>query len=85
MSSISMVGDLNRLSLHADSSYVILFFYSLIWFTNVRKWTSGYFYTKNVQFENVSFFIKVPDEEKFLLFQNGEINGKSAMLSYWHA
>ena len=23
----------------------------------------------NVQFENVSFFIKVSDEEKFLLFQ----------------
>ena len=25
------------------------------------------------------------DEEKFLLFQYGEINGKSAMLSYWYA
>ena len=51
------------------------------------------FTPKNGQFENVSFFIKVSDEEKFLLFQhdeiNGksaqhdEINGKSAMLSYW--
>ena len=40
---------------------------------------------KNVQFENVSFFIKVSDEEKFLLFQHGEINGKSGMLSYWYA
>ena len=49
------------------------------------KWTGGYFYTNNVQFENVSFFIKVSDEGKFLLFQNGEINGKSAMLSYWYA
>ena len=29
-----------------------------------------------VQFENVSFFMKFPDEEKFLLFQYGEINGK---------
>ena len=44
---ISMVGDLNHLSPHADFSYVILFFYSLIWFTNVRKWTGGYFYTNN--------------------------------------
>ena len=40
------------------------------------------FTPKNVQFENVSFFIKVSDEEKFLFFQHGEINGKSAMLSY---
>ena len=39
------------------------------------------FTSKNVQFENVSFF-KVSDEEKYLLFQHGEINGKSAMLSY---
>ena len=39
----------------------------------------------NVQFENVSFFIKVWDEEKFLLFRYGEINGKPAMLSYWYA
>ena len=29
----------------------------------------GIFTPKNVQFENVSFFIKVSDEEKFLLFQ----------------
>ena len=43
------------------------------------------FTPKNVQFENVSFFIKVSDEEKFFLFQHGEINGKSAMLSYWYA
>ena len=43
------------------------------------------FTPKNVQFENVRFFIKVSDEEKFLLFQHGEINGKSAMLSYWYA
>ena len=39
----------------------------------------------NVQFENVSFFIKVSDEENVLFFQYGEINGKSAMLSYWYA
>ena len=39
----------------------------------------------NVQFENVSFFIKVSDEEKLLLYQKGEINGKSTMLSYCHA
>ena len=31
---------------------------------------------KNVQFENVSFFIKTSNEEKFLLFQHGVINGK---------
>ena len=43
------------------------------------------FAPKNVQFENVSFFIKVSDEEKFLPFQYGETNGKSAMLSYWYA
>ena len=43
------------------------------------------FTPKNGQFERVSFFIKVSDEEKFLLFQHGEINGKSAMLSYWYA
>ena len=39
----------------------------------------------NVQFEIVSFFKKMSNEEKFLLFQHGEINGKSAMLSYWYA
>ena len=43
------------------------------------------FTPKIVQFENVTFFIKVSDEEKFLLFQHGEINGKSVMLSYWYA
>ena len=43
------------------------------------------FTPKSGQFENVSFFIKVSDEEKFLLFQHGEINGKSAMLSYRYA
>ena len=46
MSPISMAGDLTHLSPHADFSYVILFFYSLIWFTDVRKWTGGYCYTK---------------------------------------
>ena len=39
----------------------------------------------NVLFENVSFFLEVTDEEKFLLFKYGEIHGKSAMLSYWYA
>ena len=83
---ISMVGDLNHLSSHADFSYVILFFYSLIWFTDVQKWTGTYFYTNDniVQFENVRFFLKMSAEEKFLLFQYGESNGKSAMLSYWY-
>ena len=42
------------------------------------------FTPKNVQFQNVSFFIKVSDEEKFLLFQHDKINGKSVMLSYWY-
>ena len=42
------------------------------------------FTPSNVQFETVSFFLKVSDEEKFLLFQYGEMNGKSAMLSYWY-
>ena len=31
---------------------------------------------ENVQFEDVSFFIKASDEEKFLLFKHGEIEGK---------
>ena len=43
------------------------------------------FIPTNVQFEKVSYFIKESDEEKFLLFQYCEINGKSAMLSYWYA
>ena len=38
-----------------------------------------------VSFENVRFFLKVSDEEKFLLFQYGEINGKLAMFSYRYA
>ena len=29
--------------------------------------------------------IKESHEEKFLLFQHGEINSKSAMSSYWYA
>ena len=37
---------------------------------------------KNVHFEDVSFFIKASDEEKFLLFQHGEINGKLGMSFY---
>ena len=40
-------------------SNVIMFFYSLIWFTNVRKWAGDYFTPTNVQFEKVNFFIKV--------------------------
>ena len=39
---------------------------------------------KNVQFQNVNFFLKVSDEEKFLLFQHVEINSKSVMLSFWY-
>ena len=42
----------------------------------------GYFYTKNVQFQNVSFFIKVSEEENFLFLPHGETNGKSTMSSY---
>ena len=42
MSSISLAGDLNHLPPHTDFSYVILFFYSLIWFTDVRKWTGAF-------------------------------------------
>ena len=38
------------------------------------------FTPKIVQFENVSFFMKLSDEEKFLLFQHGEINSKSAIV-----
>ena len=45
---ISMAGDLNHLSPHADFSYGILFFFLLIWFTNVQKQTGGYLYTKLV-------------------------------------
>ena len=40
---------------------------------------------KNVQFEDVSFFIKASDEEKFLLFQHCEIKGERALVSYWYA
>ena len=68
-----------------DHSYLIQFFYPLIWFAKVRKWSGGYCYTYNVQFEDVSFFIKVSDEEKFLLFQRGEIKSKWALVSYWYA
>ena len=59
----------------------ILLFYSLIWFTNVRKWTGGYCCIKNVQLEDDSFFIKASGEEKILLFQHGEIRGKWIMVS----
>ena len=31
---------------------------------------------KKVKFEDISFFIKALDEEKSLLYQHGEINGK---------
>ena len=49
----------------------ILLFLNLIYqCAEMKRWL---FYTKNVQFENVSFFIKVSDEEKFLLFQHGEL------------
>ena len=43
------------------------------------------FTPKNVKFENVNIFIKVSDEEKFLLFEHCEVIGKSVMLSYWYA
>ena len=42
---ISMAGDLNHLSPHADVYYGILLFYSVIWFNNVQKlnrWLSLY-------------------------------------------
>ena len=76
-----MAGDLNRLSPHADFSYRILFFYQFD-LPMCRNKQVVIFTPTN---ENVSFFLKMSDEEKFLLFQYGEINGKSAMLSYWYA
>ena len=46
----------------------------------MRKWAGGYFFTKNVQFENVNFFIKftaelptLPDSaEDFLIFRKNK-------------
>ena len=45
----------------------------------MRKWAGGYFHTKNVQFENVNFFIKfsraetLPDSaEDFLIFRENK-------------
>ena len=65
-------GGFEPLSPHADFFffffYVILFFYSWISFTNVQDEPVIIFIPTNVQFENVSFFIKASDEEKFLLF-----------------
>ena len=61
---------------------VLLFLNLICQCAEMNRWV---FYTKNVQFENVSFFIKVSDEEKLLLIQYCEITGKSAMLSYWYA
>ena len=33
-------------------------------------------YAQNVQFEDVGIFTYTSDEEKYLLFQHGEIDGK---------
>ena len=74
--SIYSVGFEPLISSCADPSYLIQIFYPLIWFTKVRKWSGGFVTPKNVQFEDVSFFIKASDEGKFLLFQRGEIKGK---------
>ena len=59
---ISMAGDLNHLSPHADFSYVIIFFYSLLiyQYAKMNRWL--FLHPTNVQFENVSFFLKVSDE-----------------------
>ena len=42
----------------------------------MQKWAGGYFYTKNVQFENVNFFIKFSRAANpswpFLTLQNQE-------------
>ena len=58
------------------------FFINLIYqCAEINRWLS--LHQTNVLFENVSFFLKVSDEEKFLLFQYGEISGKSEMLSYF--
>ena len=73
-----MAGDLNHLSPHADFSYRILFFYQFDLPMCRNKQVVIFTPTNG----NVSFFLKLSDEEKFLLFQYGEINGKSAMLSY---
>ena len=35
---------------------------------------------KDVQFEDVSFFIKASDEKIYLLFQHGEIKGNNGVL-----
>ena len=50
--------------------------------TEMNRWV--FLHQKMCNFQNVSFFIKVSDEEKILLFQHDEINGKSVMLSYWY-
>ena len=44
----------------------------------MNRWV--FFTPKYVQFENVSFFIKVSDEEKILLFQHSEITGKCCLI-----
>ena len=62
----------------------ILFFFNFIYqCAEMNRWL--FLQQQMCKFENVSFFLKVSDEEKFLLFQYDEINGKSAMLSYWYA
>ena len=63
----------------------ILLFFNLIYLPMCGNEQVVIFTPTNVQFENVSFFLKVSNEEKFLLFQCGEINDKSAMLSCWYA
>ena len=72
MSSIFMAGNLNDLSPHADFftlSFSFILSFDLPMCGNEQV---VIFIPTNVQFENVSFFIKVSDEEKFLLFQYGE-------------
>ena len=62
----------------------ILLFFNLIYqCAEMNKWL--FLHQQMCNLKNVSFFLKVSDEEKFLLFQYFEINSKSAMLSYWYA
>ena len=72
---ISMAGDSNHLSPHADlfflSNPILLFFNLIYQCAEMNRWL--FFTPINMQFENISFFSKVYTEEKFLLFQYGKL------------
>ena len=48
----------------------------------MQKWTGGYFYTKNVQFENVSFFIKQSCQPFLILQKTSCFSGKINQSGY---